>query len=340
MNAGLEAKSNARAGRPTISVGIPTYGRDQVLIETIEMLLEQTVRADAILIADQTPSHPEPYEQKLAMWDREKVIEWRRLEVPSITRSMNYLLQVAKTDLVLFLDDDIIPAPGLIESHLQAVKELDVWAVVGQVLQPGQESEDVEQPLGPGGLIEDLNFPFHSTKSASVSNVMAGNLCVWRERALDVGGFDERFVRVAYRFETDFARRIRRAGGAIRYEPGASIRHLRAARGGTRAYRNHLTSSRPDHSVGDYLFALKHGRFLEMCRYSLWRMIRSVSTKFHLRQPWWILPKLIGEVRGFCWALTLHSSPHQFSRWEETAEDTENGGDEQIQSIFSDSRVS
>jgi len=51
--------------------------------------------------------------------------------------------------------------------------------------------------------------------------------------ALDLGGFDENFVRVAYRYEAELAYRWRQAGLSIRYISEALIDHLQAQRGGT-----------------------------------------------------------------------------------------------------------
>lgn len=221
---------------------------------------------------------------------------------------MNAALEVAGLPVLLFLDDDVMPSPGLVASHSQCYDDELVWAVVGQVLQPGEEPVDVPCRSESKGLRTDLEFPFCSTRRCDVANVMAGNLSVRRDRACQIGGFDENFVRVAYRFETDFARRLRQAGGRILFEPEASIRHLRASIGGTRVYSDHRRSHRPDHAVGDYYYAMRHGGTWERWSYSAYRMIRSVMTRYHLRRPWWIVPKLIGEVRGLAWALRLSAS--------------------------------
>jgi hypothetical protein len=128
---------------------------------------------------------------------------------------------------------------------------------------------------------------------------MAGNLSVNRARALAIGGFDENFLPpVAYRFESEFARRIIANGGHIWFEPSASIRHLRAQSGGTRSRGCHLTSMSPVHGTGDYYYALRCGCGWERICYLLKRPLREISTKFHLTHPWWIPAKLVGEMRA------------------------------------------
>ena len=284
-----------------VSVVIPTLGRDEVLTGTISSLLNLTQRPREILVVDQTPKHAEETENRLRRWDSDGAIRWIRLTEPSITRSMNHGLREAESPLVLFLDDDIKPRSELVAVHAEGHGEAaDRWATVGQVIQPWQQPEDLDAPRGLDGLRVDEDFPFHSTRDLDVQNVMAGNLCVNRERALSIGGFDENFQGAAYRFETDFARRVVRAGGRIRFLGRAGIDHLRVEKGGTRTAGSHLTSVSPRHGVGDHYYAMRHAESAAQAHaYCLRRIFREVRTKFHLTHPWWIPVKLIGEIRAY-----------------------------------------
>lgn len=286
-----------------ITIAIPTFGRETVMVETIEFVLALLPAPDEVLLIDQTPKHEPATTEKLARFCESGKIRILQQKA-SIPRAMNRALKEATSELVLFLDDDIIPSAGLIAEHLDAHRVENVVAVVGQVLQPGEEPVQVMHCQSVTGLKADLQFCFRSTEPSVVQNVMAGNLSVKREAALAVGGFDENFIGVAYRFETEFARRLARAG-TIRYQPGASIHHLAAARGGTRSYGTHLTTHRPEHSVGDYYFAMLEGNQLEAINYCSRRLLTSVLTRFHLKHPWYIPSKLVGEVRGLLWALQL-----------------------------------
>ena len=190
-----------------------------------------------------------------------------RQEPPSIPAAFNRGLLEAKSDLVLFVDDDIEPLADLSVAHSSAhAKSADLWATVGQVIQPWQEAAQVTPPRRKMGLYRDHDFPFNSTIDADVANVMAGNLCVNRQRALSIGGFDENFTDSAYRFETEFARRVVNAGGRIRFLGTAGLRHLRAQSGGTRSVGSHLTSASPIHGIGDHYYAMLHGTKREAFR--------------------------------------------------------------------------
>jgi GT2 family glycosyltransferase len=290
---------------PAISIVIPTFDRGDVLLDTVRTLFALRDRADEVLIVDQTPQPAASVADQLRSWESSGALRWLRLDRPSIPHAMNVGLQSATSEVVLFLDDDIVPDPQLVAAHRAAhAANRAAWGVVGQVLQPGEEPHARHGYTQTFGLKADLDFPFWSTETASVANVMAGNLSVRREQALDVGGFDENFMGAAYRFETEFCRRLLAAGGEVRFEPTAGLRHLRVQRGGTRTVGSHLTSASPRHGMGDYYFALRSGLSLDSAGYMLRRPFREVCTRFHLRRPWYIPVKLVGEARAFCAAVT------------------------------------
>ncbi len=292
--------------RPSIAIVVPTYSRERVLLDSLERLFGLEERADEILVVDQTPAHEKETEAALGRWNDEGRLRWLRLAKASIPSAMNTGLREASKDVVLFLDDDIIPMAGLVAAHRRAHATGEVLAVTGMVLQPGDEPLNKEPNPGKrNGLRRDLSFSFRSEEPRDVWNVMAGNLSVKRQAALDCGGFDESFVGVAYRFETEFCRRLRRHGGRVTYEPSAAIRHLKAPSGGTRAWGNHQTSARPEHSVGDYYFILLEGRGREVVTCALRRIRQETLSRFHLAHPWYIPIKAVGEVRGFLMALRL-----------------------------------
>lgn len=281
-----------------ITIAIPTYNRGTIVAETVRRLLALTPPADDIVIVDQSAET----NAELARWQTEGLIRVIRLDAPSIPHAMNVALQAATTPLVLFLDDDIEPSPRLVAAHAEAHREHAPWAVAGQILQPGQVPMRVEQPP------DDLEFLFHADEARSVANVMAGNLSVDRARALAIGGFDENFVGAAYRFESDFALRLVNAGGTIRFEPRASIGHLKLSTGGLRSWGDHRSSPSPAHSAGDYYFAIRYRP--PLWRYALRRIRRNVVTRYHLTHPWAIPTKLIGELRGLLLARRLaHMGP-------------------------------
>lgn len=278
-----------------ISVVIPTYRREQVLLETIAYLHGLDHSPSEILVLDQTEQHLSEVEMTLRSLHDTGQIRWHRLAKPSITAAMNLGLMNAVERLVLFLDDDIRPEPELLDAHYRAHGEVSGALVAGRVIQPWEEG--VPAP-------NDGEFRFSGQQPQWISEFMGGNFSVDREQALAIEGFDENFVKVAYRFEAEFAFRWQAAGNRIRFVPEACLHHLKAM-GGTRTFGDHQTTIRPDHAVGAYYFALRtKGAFAVLGEFLL-RPLRAVSTRHHLRQPWWIPVSLVAEVRGMLWAIRL-----------------------------------
>jgi GT2 family glycosyltransferase len=303
----------------TLSIVIPTYRREAVLLDTIESLVKVMGNADGcleILIVDQTEFHDPATDQRLEAWDQSGKIRWIRLDCPHITRSMNMGVQMAKGNIVLFLDDDILPDPELINEHINAYgRHPEAWAVAGQVLQPWDKPQHVVYIPRGGRLTRYLDFPFFSSDGTFVENVMAGNLSVRRDHFIRLGGFDENFTPpVATRFETEFAKRLVSKGGRIWFEPKASIRHLRASTGGTRSIGSHLTSMSSIHGLGDYYYALRceNVKGVERVFYIFKRPFREIRTMFHLKHPWYIPVKFIGEIKALIESFIIFFRPQKF----------------------------
>jgi GT2 family glycosyltransferase len=276
-----------------LTVAIPTYRREQVLIDTISYLLELPQRAAEILVLDQTEKHEEETQAALSRLAQEGTIRWIRLDRPSIPAAMNRGLLQAAQPIVLFVDDDVRPEPQLLTAHLLAHDSNADGLVAGRVIQPWQEGVE---------LRDDTPFHFATAKPSMVPEFIGCNFSVRRDVALKLGGFDENFVRVAYRYEAEFAHRYRSAGRKISFEPHACVHHLKVGAGGTRTYGDHLTTWRPDHAVGAYYHGLRTGTPGEFFR----RPIAAVATRHHLRHPWRIPGTLLAELGGMLWAAALY----------------------------------
>jgi GT2 family glycosyltransferase len=275
-----------------ISIAIPTYRREQVLLSTVESLLALGPRASEILVLDQTETHETATQLRLTELAEQGKIRWLRLTQPSIPKAMNVGLLQASYPIVLFLDDDIRPEPELISAHYAAYTPDSDLLVAGRVVQPWEEELD-----------HSLHSAFHfaGTRPQRISEFMGGNFSIRRSTALALGGFDENFVRVAYRFEAEFAHRLRASGREIAFEPAACLHHLKADDGGTRTYGEHLSTWRPDHAVGAYY----HGLRTRQLGVLVTRPFRAVVTGYHLRHPWRIPGTLVAELGGMLWALRL-----------------------------------
>jgi GT2 family glycosyltransferase len=279
-----------------LTIAVPTYCREKVLIETVHRLLSLNESNLEILVLDQSAFHMPQVQNELSRLHASGEIRLFSLNEPSIPKAMNRGLVEATHDLVLFVDDDTVPESNLIRAHVAAHAIGKGRLVAGRIIQPWQEGSDFSG---------ESSFHFASLRRVEINDFMGGNFSVDRNEAIAVGGFDENFVGVAYKFEAEFAYRWREAGYSIFFEPEACVHHLKVSSGGTRIFGNHLRTSGPDHSVGAYYSYLRTWSGSSTLRLIVNRLLAAVTTKYHLKHPWHILTTLIGEVRGLIWACRL-----------------------------------
>ena len=288
-----------------VSVVIPTYNREEVLVSTVNQLLALKHPGNEIILVDQSLNHTDKTNQALATMQNTNKIVWMRDAKPSIPKAMNTGLKHSKNEIVLYLDDDIELVSELILEHARIYSDNKVTAVAGRVVQPWEQMAPSENSFREDNDEDPDAFLFNSKNEIQIERFMAGNVSFRKSSLLESGGFDENFVKVAYRFEAECAARFINTGNTIQYNPDAVIKHLKVTAGGTRSFGEHLKTIKPGHSVGRYYYHLvtknqKH-RWLNFFTYPF----RSVVTRFHLKNPWWIPVTFLAEVSGMIWATCL-----------------------------------
>jgi GT2 family glycosyltransferase len=284
-------------------VVIPTWRREAVLVATVGAVLELLRPGDELLVVDQTREHARATADALAGWESAGMLRRIVLERPSIPAAMNAGLVAARAPVVLFLDDDVVPEPGLLEAHRAAHGRGDAAVVAGRVVQPWEKAGAGAGTVAGAGAGSGARGPFAGGVAAWVEEFMGGNFSVRRDAAIAAGGFDASFVKAAYRFEKEFADRMLAAGHRIRYEPAAGLEHLKAATGGTRELAPHWYN--PGHAVGEYYWLLRSRRVRGAAARIAWRPLRAVRTRYHLRRPWMIPVTLASEAAALAWAVGL-----------------------------------
>ena len=108
------------AGPLSLAVVIPTYRREQVLVETVKAVLALEQPADEVLVIDETEEHESGTLQFLKQAEASGRLRWRRHRRPGQVSKLNRGLLEARSDIVLFLDDDVVPGPELVAAHAAA----------------------------------------------------------------------------------------------------------------------------------------------------------------------------------------------------------------------------
>ncbi len=240
---------------PSIAVGIPTYQREQVLVDTIEQLLSLLHPADEIIVADQTPEHEMHVEAYLSQKHAANQIRWLRLEKPSLCAARNQILANTTCDVVLYLDDDVIIAPNLVEYHRCAYLDPLVDLIGGQVYSRNKGVTHVSPDDPCAGT-----HPIREAVSRIEDAFFIGcHYSVRRSSAIAVGGFDEQIAGSAYWEEGDFAARIANAGFHVFFDPHIWVTHLQSPSGGCRIPGNY---SHPQwtKTMNYFLYRFRYGR--------------------------------------------------------------------------------
>ncbi len=302
-----------------ISVVIPSYRREGVLVETVRQLLAQLGEHDELVVVDQTPEHEAATESAIAEVLATERVRWYRKRRPSICEAMNVGVLLARNEVVLFLDDDVVPVPELLAVYRELFwGEAPPHAVNGQVLQPWHAA--------PCEAVADfeLRFDFAFARSAKVVPMATGNCAVLREIFLAAGGMDESFVGGSYRCDADLGYRLRDlTGKPAHFEPAASVRHLQAS-GGTRAHGAKDSWASIGSAVGDHYLGLRWFGTRAALRHSIRRLVRAPLNRRTLSRPWLIPFLAAREVVAFRLALQLvRSGPARTIRPLESYRDLE-----------------
>jgi GT2 family glycosyltransferase len=268
----------------TVSIAIPTYNREQVLIETIECALLQDYQPLEILVVDQTDVHDEKVQLQLDEWGANGVIKYIRHSPAGLPGARNRALRESSADILIFIDDDVTFGADFASSHLKNfVDDSSIAAVAGRVVQR-LGYPDVVRPIDWPRVLDYQYFRMDSTtRTENIANFQGGNHSVRVSYALALGGYDEGYRGVALREETDCALRIFLNGGRIVYDPSASLFHIAAPSGGCRRNGGFDVSA----GISYFRFYWKFkGVLRQNLAKELWKSARlSLLTKGMLKKP-------------------------------------------------------
>ncbi len=153
----------------------------------------------------------------------------------SMPMARNVGIQMAKGEIIAFIDDDSMIAPGWLTALREGYCDEMVGAVGGRALDNGIGCQAPDPDLI-GRILDSTElttyFCADPSKIIAVDHVGGFNMS-YRVRLLkSLGGFDPTFSGTNYREETDVCLRVKRAGYRILFNPKMMVDHLRAPREG------------------------------------------------------------------------------------------------------------
>ena len=222
----------------SLSIIIPTHNRCSLLRACLRALDCQMLSAEVYEVVvvddgstDTTKSTIRCLQQALPL-----KIRYFRQESRGPAAARNLGILRALGDVLLFLGDDIIARPRLLEQHVEWHRRCpeDRVAVLGHVTwDPAVGVTPFMRWLENGG--PQFNYPGIRGTRADYGHFYTCNLSVKKRFLLENGLFDEAFRHAAYE-DTELAYRLYRRGLTLLYNPDARAYHrhrstLRSTRG-------------------------------------------------------------------------------------------------------------
>ncbi len=254
---------------PLVSVIIPTYKREQALVDSIEDVLKQDYPHFEVIVVDQTLEHTTEVESFLHSASDNKQIKWYRVDWASLPKARNYGVNRAEGEIVIFIDDDVQLEEDYIANHIRNYLNNDrIGGVAGRVFDRMKQSDaqkgaqgystELKESLAPeasdpGLAWYHLDFVY-LIKPQKIITARGCNMSFRRDIFTKHNiWFDERFKGSAVREESDFCLRIRSTDYHIWFDPEAKLVHLGEELGGCHDITTKSLS---------YQFAFYHNHFL------------------------------------------------------------------------------
>jgi GT2 family glycosyltransferase len=205
-----------------LSVVIPVHNRRTTLPATLAALDEQTLPAAAfeVLVVDDGSDPENRAAIRAIVCSRDRQL----LEKPGggLASARNWGADRACGTFLLFLDDDVIPAPQTLAEHLAAHRAAgEPVAVVGSLpFPPGLRIDSFLWYLERSGHYDLYRNPRKYPGGRPPMPPMNGNSSISRELFLRIGRYDENFSRYGSE-DLELGFRLARAGVRFVYNPRA-----------------------------------------------------------------------------------------------------------------------
>ena len=205
-------------------------------MQTVEELLANNYRNFEIVVVDQTPSPSDDVER--FMGQKGARVRYIKKGQPGLPGARNTGVAAARGDVILFVDDDVIPDRALVSAHARAYADDAIGGVAGRVLPVGGPPRNVQRNPGRIARVRCMGLcildHFDSDVRTHAHHVRGCNMSFLKRAILEAGGFDVRYGGSAHLEETDLALRVREMGYRLVFEPDAALVHLLDPAGGCR----------------------------------------------------------------------------------------------------------
>ncbi len=229
--------------RLSTGIMICTCNRAQDLITTLSSIAKQTEQPNEIIIVDSSDTPVQNYEAFTKMFNEDNFkqtkLMYQHTKTKSSTFQRNVGIKIASTDILHFLDDDVILQSNYLAEMNKVFHEYPTYAGgMGSVTNIPKKRNDAFRFLRRTFLLQRIyssgNFtlsgqPTHSYGQKKFLTVEAlGGCCMaYRAKVLKKHTFDEKLTRYAYMEDCDLSYRVSREAPLF-YNPTAQMKHMQS----------------------------------------------------------------------------------------------------------------
>ncbi|BAN01774.1 putative glycosyltransferase [Ilumatobacter coccineus YM16-304] len=206
-----------------VSVIIPTFNRRDRLERVLRALEHQTHRGplEVVVVSDGSTDGSHEFLRSHGL-DLDVMAVQIDNSGPAVARNVG--IDHASKDLVLFLDDDVVPEPDLVEQHVREHGNSGNrhLVVIGPMLSPVDAEYEPWVEWEQFQLSKQYQSLGENDVEPSYRQFYTGNASLFREHLVRLGGFDSSFRRAE---DVELAFRLHQAGLVFRFCPTARGMH-------------------------------------------------------------------------------------------------------------------
>ena len=199
---------------------------------TLRRLAECDPQPNELIVVEQSAEVDPQVEEALKLFGGLGILV--RQGRPNAQVARNRAAQLARSEVLLFLDDDVDPDENLIGAHLENYRDPSIHAVCGFYTEKAKTSTDQKRKkrkLFPLTEIEEIPPNFHERIESYLWPSCNGSIL--RKTFYKIGGFDENFRYTLYD-DTDLSVRLKKFGYKAIHDPKCVLKHLKEPTGGKR----------------------------------------------------------------------------------------------------------
>lgn len=200
------------------SVIIPTYNRADTLLDCLEALTHQNASPDSFEVVVVVDGSTDATLDRLAAFQPPYQLQVIKQFNSGQPAALNRGAQLARGEILIFIDDDITASPQLVEEHLKLHKDHEHAVGIGRLSLTLSPTADWYTHRFFAEWEAHYDQMDRGAKEPTFMDCFGGNMSVSRADFLAVAGNDARLRRA---YDTDLAYRLARLGCTFIYLPRA-----------------------------------------------------------------------------------------------------------------------